>query len=447
MKKRNFLATFTAVAVAASMFSAAAMTADAANTYIPTAGGTTSFDKYLVMDENANVPNVSFEYTVTAGKAQTFSANDKTIAVYAGPSPEKIAFSGEDISDETTADSKFEIAFAQGDTTVTQAAKTTDETNTDNVKNLDAGEKYAKKTAKLDFSEVKFDEPGIYRYIITETQGDAQGITYDADATRILDVYVVNDTENENALTVSSYVLHATDGTITIDGETYGSDGNVISTTNDEDDKTDAKSQGFTNEYTSHDLTFSKTVAGNQGSKDKYFAFTVTIENAVKGTVYDVSYADDNNANTTDGNADSSIKANPNSATTVITAAVTQPAILTVGEDGTVTQTFYLQHNQKIAIRGLADGTKYTITDGKEDYAAAYTTNDDKDTTAVKADVASNITGIAQEVTVDFTNTREGIIPTGILLSVAAPVVIGVVVLAGIVFLVVRNKKRDAEED
>ncbi len=128
-------------------------------------------------------------YPTTSEGAQItfpYNANGKTIAVYAGPTPEKIVFSGDDISDTETTDKKFEIAFAQGDSTTLAASQG----SSDYVKNLDSGEKYAKKTATLSFANVEFDEPGIYRYVITETNDSAQGITYDSDLTRILDVYV-----------------------------------------------------------------------------------------------------------------------------------------------------------------------------------------------------------------------------------------------------------------
>ena len=461
MRTKRFAAAAASLAMIASM-TAVPMGASAADKYTAVKGSTTSFDKYLVMDEGSNVPNVSFEYTVTAGTAQDFDANGKTIAVYAGPTPEKIVFSGTDISDPTTTDSKFEIAFAQGDSTTLAASQG----SSDYVKNLDSGEKYAKKTATLSFANVEFDEPGIYRYVITETNDSAQGITYDSDLTRILDVYVVDATPTEGAnagvltLAVSSYILHATDDTIAIDDTTYGSDGQVISSGTAQtlgDAASDYKSQGFTNEYSSYDLTFSKAVSGNQASKDKYFAFTVKIENAVAGTVYDVSYADDNNANTTDGDADASIAADPNSATTVITSAVTQPAQITVGSDGIVEQTFYLQHGQKIAVRGLAEGTKYTVTEAPEDYtpSAVATAGDDKNTgdangTGSAITLANNAMSddhIKGDAVIDFTNTRAGTIPTGILLSVAAPAVIGIIVLGGIILLVFRSKRKNAEEE
>ena len=170
------------LAMAASMALAIPMGASAAGTnYTPVKGSTTTFDKYLVLDEGSNVPNVSFEYTVTAGTAQNFDADGKTIAVYAGPTPENIVFSGTDITDADTADRTFEIGFEQTDTAILEANKGA----SDYVKNLDAGEKYAKKTATLSFANVEFTEPGIYRYVITETVGDAQGITYDSDNTRM----------------------------------------------------------------------------------------------------------------------------------------------------------------------------------------------------------------------------------------------------------------------
>lgn len=436
MKKTKIWSVLVSAALLIAVFAVMPISGGAVN-YIAVNGGTTNFDKYLVMDEGANVPNVSFQYTVEAGTAQTFDAVHKTIAVNAGPTPEKIKFSGVGISDSDTADQQFKIDFTSGDSATEKINKSA----SDNVKGLDDGEKYAKKTATLDFSEVSFDEPGIYRYIITEDNAAQQGITYDTDLTRVLDVYVENDSSME--LVVSKYILHANADTISIDNTTYGSDGKVITGSD-----SDSKSQGFTNEYTSHDLTFSKAVSGNQASKDKYFEFTVNISNAVAGTVYTVSYADDGNANTLDGNADKTFTDKPNSATTVITGALTQPdtMIVPVGETE-VTQKFYLQHGQHIVIRGLAEGTKYTITDGKEDYAASYQTDDDKDTTAEKLDVASNHTGVEKDIKVDFTNTRAGAIPTGVILAVAAPVTVGVIVLAAIILLVIKNKRRETEEE
>ena len=51
------------------------------------------------------------------------------------------------------------------------------------------------------------------------------------------------------------------------------------------------------------------------------------------------------------------------------------------------------------------------------------------------------------DVRTGFINTKQGTIPTGVLLSVAAPACIGVIVLGGIIFLLVRGRKRRTEED
>ena len=184
----------------------------------------------------------------------------------------------------------------------------------------------------------------------------------------------------------------------------------------------------------------SKTVTGNQGSKDKYFKFEVTIKNAVAGTVYDVDLT----------SADSTVI--ENSATNAEYVGKANPTSVTVGDDGTVTETFYLQNGQSIKILGLAEGTAYEIEETPEDYVASARITGDTERTADSSDVAladNKVfdTELTEDTTVAFTNDRQGAIPTGVILSVAAPVAIGVAVLGGIVFLFIRNKKRDAEEE
>lgn len=163
---------------------------------------TTTFDKFLLMDTQANVPNATFTYAVTAGNAKTYSVADKKFQVLAGVDADKITMAG--VGDGAAANS---IVFKQGD-----GSDTHDTTKDAYVKDLAAGKKYALKTATLDFSAVQFTEPGVYRYIITE-DGTNQGVTNDADLTRVLDVYV-NDASADvdgtltKKLTIAGYVLH-----------------------------------------------------------------------------------------------------------------------------------------------------------------------------------------------------------------------------------------------
>lgn len=173
--------------------------------YITEIGGTktTTFDKYLVMDKQAEVPNASFKYTVTAGTAKAYDVAGKKFAVLAGVDADKVTMAGVGTETANT------ITYKRGDATL----------NDENalVKDYDnAAEKYAKKTATLDFSACKFTEPGIYRYIVTES-GENQGVTNDADATRVVDVYVNDASDNAEGravridykLEIAGYVLHS----------------------------------------------------------------------------------------------------------------------------------------------------------------------------------------------------------------------------------------------
>ena len=135
---------------------------------------TTTFDKFLVMDKQANVPNATFTYAVTAGNAKAYDVAGKKFQVLAGVDADKITMAGVGGTAEAAAAANT-IVFRQGD-----GSDTHDTTKDAYVKDLAAGKKYALKTATLDFSAVQFTEPGVYRYIITE-DGTNQGITNDAD--------------------------------------------------------------------------------------------------------------------------------------------------------------------------------------------------------------------------------------------------------------------------
>ena len=372
---------------------------------------TTTFDKYLVMDQDANVPNASFTYTVTAGAAKAYDVEGRKFQVFAGVDADKVTMAGVDTATANT------ITYKQGDATATDA--------NDLVKNYDnTTEKYAKKTATLDFSQCNFTEPGVYRYLVTES-GTNQAVTNDADATRVIDVYVNDATainsesgEEMKKLTIAGYVLHSdvNDEPDVSMGDNNGTTGSYVAT----------KSQGFTNEYDTSDLTFRKEVSGNQASHDKYFEFTVKITGAVPGTVYDVNLA----------GAD--VTSKTNAATITENAGKTNVTKLTVGDDGTVTQKFYLQHGQEIKIEGLAKDTQYDITENKEDYKseAAKVTNytDSVNGTIVSTDLKTS-----------YLNTRNGAIPTGVIMTVAPFAAVTLIGGFGAARLSMKKKREDEE--
>lgn len=55
---------------------------------------TTTFDKFLVMDKQANVPNATFTYAVTAGNAKAYDVAGKKFQVLAGVDADKITMAG-----------------------------------------------------------------------------------------------------------------------------------------------------------------------------------------------------------------------------------------------------------------------------------------------------------------------------------------------------------------
>ena len=329
MKKRRFAPQKAGAAMmAAALVLSMGMPAMAAGSnYSTTIEGTktTTFDKYLVMDAQAEVPNATFTYAVTAGTAKTYEVNGKKFEILAGVDADEVTMAG--VGSETA----NTIAYAPNDGTLQDENAM--------VKNYNSQtQKYAKKTATLDFSACAFTEPGVYRYVITES-GENQGVSNDADSTRIVDVYV-NDasTTTEKKLSIAGYVLHSNEDDISM-GDSHG----TVNT------DPEGKSQGFTNTYDTSDLTIRKEVVGNQASHDKYFEFTVAITGAEAGTIYKVDLT---GADTTSGTNSATIAANANK---------TNPATLTVGADGTVTEKFYLQHGQEITIQGLAKDTAYNL--------------------------------------------------------------------------------------
>lgn len=395
--------------------------------YTGVAGTTTSFDKYLVMDKQANVPNATFTYAVTAGTAKAYDVAGKKFQVLAGVDANKITMDGVGGTTESPALANT-IVFRQGD-----GSDTHDTTKDTYVKDLAADKKYAMKTATLDLSNVKFTEPGVYRYIITEDDTTNQAITNDDDRTRVLDVYVndasTTDTDGKltKKLTIAGYVLHsnADDKPDVAAGENFGSAGKY----------TDKKSQGFTNSYDTSDLTLRKQVTGNQASRDKYFEFTLNIESAQPNTKYDVVIDD---ADAISGTNAATIEAN---------AGQANVRSITTDGAGKATQKFYLQHGQQVTVQGIAKGTTYAVTENTEDYKSTANTAANS-VVEIKADTGSaevNGTIASKDLTTGYLNTRDGVIPTGVIMAVAPFAAVTLLGAVGMVTIKMRKKEDDEE--
>ena len=425
MKKRTIAKTGATMLTMAMLLNGTTVFA-AGTDYDTTIEGTktTTFDKFLVMDKQANVPNATFSYAVKAGNAKAYDVNGKKFQVLAGVDADKITMARVGEGAEAN-----KIVFKQGDNSDTHNT-----TKDAYVKNLDSTkQKYALKTAELDFSAVTFKEPGVYRYIITEDDTTNQAIKNDDDRTRVLDVYVndasTTDTDGKltKKLTIAGYVLHsnADDEPNVAAGEDFGSAGSY----------TDKKSQGFTNSYDTSDLTLRKQVTGNQASRDKYFEFTLNIDKAQPNTKYDVVIDD---ADATSGTNAATIDANARQANV---------RSITTGADGKATQKFYLQHGQQVTVQGIAKDTTYALTENTEDYKSTANTKD-APVVDTKADTeAAPVTGTIEstDLTTGYLNTREGAIPTGVIMTVAPFAAVTLLGAAGMVTIKMRKKEDDAE--
>ena len=431
MKKKNMTKkSIGAVVLASALTMSMGMPALAAEgtNYSATIEGTktTTFDKFLLMDSQANVPNASFTYAVTAGNAKAYDVAGKKFQVLAGVDADKITMAGVGGTAEAAAAANT-IVFRQGD-----GSDAHDTTKDNYVKDLAAGKKYALKTATLDFSKVQFTEPGVYRYVITES-GTNQAITNDADLTRVLDVYV-NDASTDvdgaltKKLTIAGYVLHSNenDEPDVAAGDDFGSTGAYVAT----------KSQGFTNSYDTSDLTLRKQVTGNQASRDKYFEFTLNIDKAQPNTKYNVVIDD----------ADATSKAN--AATIDANAGQANVTSITTDGAGKATQKFYLQHGQQVTVQGIAKDTTYAVEENTEDYKSTANT---KDTPVVdtKANTeAAPVDGkiVSTDLTTGYLNTRNGIIPTGVVMAVAPFAAVTLIGGIGVATMVMKKKKSSEEE-
>jgi pilin isopeptide linkage protein len=380
-------------------------TAFAATTYTPVAGTSTTFKKFLVVESDADIPNTTFNFSIAPGTAQ--AAGQGTMEVLAGVGTPTIA-----ANQATFAPSDATNATVQsGDIDVAKSG------------NFDPStQKYASKNVTIDFSSVSFPEPGVYRYIVTESSATAAqtaaGISCDTDADRTLDVYVTDD--GTGTLVVSGYVMH--DGTGTIAAGTDMGSADVATAAAALQDKTD----GFTNKSESNKLTISKSVAGNQASRDKYFAITVHLANLGAQNTFPVDITD---ADATSGaaKAGGTISAN---------AGQTNPTSISSAADGTAEVTFYLQHGQNVDISGLPKDATYYVTENAEDYKSAAATGCENGTQAAPITMST-------DKAAGFLNTRDGIIPTGILF----PIVGGVLIAggAGAGFIANRRRKEDEE--
>lgn len=331
-----------------------------------------TFKKYLVLEQNAKVPDsgLEFEFQIAPGTA------DAPNGVSAGLPGAVIDGSGK-------------ATFAKDDDA---GAKT--DTNA-SVSGYDSGsQKYIEKDLTVDFSACDFQKPGVYRYVITEQAGSNGAVQNDTDPTRYMDVYVVNN-ETLNGMKIQSVVLHNEDNYKPSNTDPTG------------------KSIGYTNTYTTNDLTLEKQITGNQADMNEEFAFTVELT-APDGTYPVTLEAGD--------------------------ATLSQSEITV--ESGTGTWSGNLGDDDKIKIGGLPKGASVNVKEEANGYTATYTV-DGAGSTALNSDDGADVEMEDADKAVVVTNNKTGLIPTGVAVAVGP---FALLTIAAGLGCVVISKKRRVEE-
>ena len=380
--RKNLSKVLSVLTVLVASFGMAVTGVHAAN-YTAVHGGPTTLTKYLVVNEDAGLPAATFNFTIASGAAVEATAS--TVKVWAGNTPNLVAIG------DTSGDSDGNVVFS-GNESTTAGPLTGVATAT---------QKYASHDIIVDFTSVYFAEPGVYRYILTETAASAgSAVSNDAVATRTIDVYVE---DNNGTLEVTKYAVYS--GTVTDGAPASGTD-------------TGTKSSMYVNSMDTKNLSVSKTVSGNQGSKDQYFAITVALTGLTEGDVVNVNMTGAETAPIAN-------TATSYSAETMGTA--NNVSTLTADAQGEISHVFYLKHNQTVAITGIPTGKNYTVIE--TDPAAGYT----------KSGEVSTATALNADATVTITNSRSGTVPTGVIMKVLPYAVLFAIAAGAIVF---NNKKK-----
>lgn len=183
--------------------------------------GIITINKYLVVTGEVDFPAARFDYQVTYPEANANSkygayidATATNPVVYPGPKTLKVSTT----TSTTEVDNRNTLTFTKGETESGTGTDFTIENGTSmfsgNTKGsatdvvIEPDQKYIIKNVVLHFpSDVKFTEPGVYRYWLQEIPAqsnpsyianDAQVEDEEVSTWRTIDVYIVDDTENNN---------------------------------------------------------------------------------------------------------------------------------------------------------------------------------------------------------------------------------------------------------
>lgn len=264
------------------------------------------------------------------------------------------------------------------------------------------------KNLSIDWSNVSFMEPGVYRWPVTKTgfidESAAEQISNNSE-NNYLYVHVI---DNNGNLNIDTVVLSAVD--------------------NYENFEQSNKNQGMEDQYpaTTLDLSITKTVTGNQGSKDQYFKFTLTLN--VPAAAADKAY--------TITGLDTSVPA------TAYHGSKTNESTITTTK-GTATIEMWLKHGQTATIKDLIYGSSYTIVESENaGYGVSSSVTGDISGVTYGKETVSD-TAMITSTQISYTNEKNTTVPTGIELETAAPIVGMILAMAMLALLFVGKRKEE----
>ena len=272
---------------------------------------------------------------------------------------------------------------------VTDAAESNDKTQT------------VTEYVKLDLTQggFTFDAPGIYKYTLTED--DLGDVNYTESAPYTVYLYVERlENDGEDSFVVTGATM--------------------FSGTNEENSKTNVVTNYYLTtpegDVTPNSLTVDKTVSGDMGDKGEKFEFEITI------TAKKINDQNDSSRNYTATNA-----------------------IVENNQDGTYTVTGSLKHDESLTINGLVAGDSYVVNEKAYDqdgYTSSTNPTGLEGVTTFENNKTRVTFNAATADSIAYTNTREAVSPTGLVMDIA-PYALLVVVAAAGCFVFLRKRRED----
>ena len=375
------------------------------------------FKKVLIMPAETPVPTAGYTFSIAAGTAFAGDPDNGTYEVKAG------------ITDGTYPKVKNDAIFTSGEAKDgTPDPATTTKYSTSKTKDVE-----------IDFGSITFTEPGVYRYVITESPATNQSTSQpyantaikDDTKSILMDVYVKNDDSGNLVLGGTTMYKVAAADQETIKPKTDG--------TFPDKDANKEKTDKFVNEYPTNTVELKKEVTGNQGSKDEWFKFTVTItapsttDTTSKIAITGQTPAPSANAATSYTAADMAAKNGVNEL--ALSAFAT-------GYD------LYLQDASDVKLQGIPEGCTVSISEANANKYSVTTKVDGttKATNVTDDAVSVSATVGTKDILITYTNDKDGTIPTGVIVSVAGLLVVGVIAIIGFVFFGTRSRRRYEED-